>query len=201
MSKQKVYAVKKGRVPGIYLTWEECEMQIKNFPGQDFKKFATIQEAQEYLREDPPLPSHLPSVQKESHFDIYTDGSYRKGRYSWAFAVYRNGVLIHSESDEGHNKWALASRNVTAELEAVIRAIQWAETQGDCSVTIHHDYTGPAEWALGKWEAKQQVTQAYVKFMKPRLEWVSFNQIPSHTGIEGNELVDKLAAEALKWQM
>ncbi|WP_419177839.1 viroplasmin family protein [Pelosinus fermentans] len=24
------YAVKKGRVPGVYTTWEECQQQVKN---------------------------------------------------------------------------------------------------------------------------------------------------------------------------
>jgi viroplasmin and RNaseH domain-containing protein len=29
MARKKFYAVASGRVPGIYETWEECEMQVK----------------------------------------------------------------------------------------------------------------------------------------------------------------------------
>lgn len=29
----KIYAVAKGRVPGIYGSWEDCERQVVQFPG------------------------------------------------------------------------------------------------------------------------------------------------------------------------
>src|SRR5574341_666395 len=34
---QKYYVVWKGRAPGIYKTWAECERQIKGFPDADYK--------------------------------------------------------------------------------------------------------------------------------------------------------------------
>ncbi|XP_014778914.1 ribonuclease H1 [Octopus bimaculoides] len=39
------YAVKKGRVPGVYETWTECQEQINGFYGAKFKKFNTEEEA------------------------------------------------------------------------------------------------------------------------------------------------------------
>ena len=33
MPKQYYYAVRIGRIPGIYMSWNECEKQGKNFPG------------------------------------------------------------------------------------------------------------------------------------------------------------------------
>lgn len=35
----KLYAVHKGRKPGIYTTWEECKKQIDGFSGPIYKKF------------------------------------------------------------------------------------------------------------------------------------------------------------------
>ena len=32
----KYYAVKEGRVPGVYTTWAECEAQVKGYPGADY---------------------------------------------------------------------------------------------------------------------------------------------------------------------
>jgi hypothetical protein len=45
MARKRFYAVRKGRVPGIYQTWEECEAQVKGFAGQDYKGFSTHAEA------------------------------------------------------------------------------------------------------------------------------------------------------------
>ena len=36
---KKIYAVKKGRIPGLYLDWKDCEKQVKNFPKADFRLF------------------------------------------------------------------------------------------------------------------------------------------------------------------
>lgn len=41
MAKPKFYVVWKGRIPGIYETWDDCNAQIKAFPGAEFKSFKT----------------------------------------------------------------------------------------------------------------------------------------------------------------
>ncbi|RIB26388.1 hypothetical protein C2G38_2064978 [Gigaspora rosea] len=38
-TKPGYYAVKIGRQPGIYLTWDECLAQVKGFSGSKYKKF------------------------------------------------------------------------------------------------------------------------------------------------------------------
>ena len=49
MKKEKFYAVKKGRNPGIYRTWAECSKQVNKFSGAKFKSFDTLQEAENYM--------------------------------------------------------------------------------------------------------------------------------------------------------
>ncbi|KAF5311802.1 hypothetical protein D9619_002783 [Psilocybe cf. subviscida] len=44
-SKGGFYAVYKGRNAGVFRTWDECEAQIKGFPGARYKKFNTESEA------------------------------------------------------------------------------------------------------------------------------------------------------------
>ncbi|XP_072107265.1 ribonuclease H1 [Mobula birostris] len=39
------YAVRAGRNPGVYGTWDECKKQVDRFPNAIFKKFATEDEA------------------------------------------------------------------------------------------------------------------------------------------------------------
>ena len=38
MAKGKYYAVKCGRKPGIFLSWEECKEQVENFPNAKYQE-------------------------------------------------------------------------------------------------------------------------------------------------------------------
>ncbi len=52
---KKIYAVKTGRKTGLFYTWEECEAQIKGYPGALHKSFSDISEAKTYLGIDTTL--------------------------------------------------------------------------------------------------------------------------------------------------
>ena len=43
--KPKFYVVWKGKRPGIYQTWDDCQAQIKGVKGAQYKSFSTFQEA------------------------------------------------------------------------------------------------------------------------------------------------------------
>ena len=45
----KIYAVKKGRVPGIYRNWDETKKQVDGFSGAEYKSFENITDAIDYL--------------------------------------------------------------------------------------------------------------------------------------------------------
>lgn len=50
MAKKKVYAVKVGKIPGIYDTWDECKEQVNGYPGAEYKGFADRAEAEQYMQ-------------------------------------------------------------------------------------------------------------------------------------------------------
>jgi len=50
MSKQKFYVVWKGRKPGIFTSWAECEQQVKGFVAAEYKAFGTLKEAESAYR-------------------------------------------------------------------------------------------------------------------------------------------------------
>jgi viroplasmin and RNaseH domain-containing protein len=50
MARKKYYAVKRGRQPGIFDSWEACQACIQNFGGAIFKGFATYEEAEAWYR-------------------------------------------------------------------------------------------------------------------------------------------------------
>lgn len=45
----KFYAVKKGRTPGIYRTWDEAKKQVDGFSSAEYKSFKKITDATNYL--------------------------------------------------------------------------------------------------------------------------------------------------------
>lgn len=45
----KYYAVKNGRTPGVYRTWEDAKKQVDGFSGAEYKSFEKITDAIEYL--------------------------------------------------------------------------------------------------------------------------------------------------------
>lgn len=49
MAKEAFYAVRKGKEPGIYKTWADCEAQVKGFPGAEYKKFNDEKSAKDFI--------------------------------------------------------------------------------------------------------------------------------------------------------
>ncbi|GAA5904926.1 ribonuclease H family protein [Sporobolomyces salmoneus] len=56
-TKPGFYAVKVGRVPGVYKTWDECKAQVNGFQGGKHKKFPTLGEAQAFVNGSAPTPT------------------------------------------------------------------------------------------------------------------------------------------------
>lgn len=50
-TKQGFYVVWKGKKPGIYKSWKDCELQVKEYPGPLFKKFETLESAEKAFSE------------------------------------------------------------------------------------------------------------------------------------------------------
>jgi ribonuclease HI len=53
MPAKKFYVVWKGKEPGVYDSWKECERQIRNFQGAVYKSFADQEEAEKAFRSNP----------------------------------------------------------------------------------------------------------------------------------------------------
>jgi len=45
MAKKKIYVVRKGYVPGIYLSWSDCEKQTKGYSGAEYKSYSNMEDA------------------------------------------------------------------------------------------------------------------------------------------------------------
>lgn len=194
----KFYAVKKGRKPGIYLTWPDAQKQVAGFSGAQFKSFATEQEASEYIN-----PPAKPTVDwsAEDTIEAYVDGSFDRlgGRYAYGVVIVKNGEVVemfnHADNDERY----VESFQIAGEVFGALAAIRWAIEKGYTAINIRYDYMGIEQWATGMWKTNKPVSQDYVaqfKEIEPKIT-VHFQKEKAHTGVTYNEMADQLAKQAL----
>ena len=94
MAKNKYYAVRKGRIPGIYRTWSECQKQVTGYPGAVFKGFVTEEEAQSFLHPGQSAKAKETHISHTAYPYAYVDGSYFQGVYGFG------GFLKLSDEEE-----------------------------------------------------------------------------------------------------
>lgn len=207
----KYYAIKQGRQTGIVRTWAECEKAIKGYSGAVYRSFEEEGLALEWLGEEGrPAVGSLKmatelfqagvSERKAESFgadyEVYTDGSFVNGQYSWAYVFVKDEEIIYEAADVGKNPDAVTMRNVAGEIAAVLYAVRRAVELG-AKIRIHHDYAGIAHWVRGEWRTKNPFTQRYADLMKQHEGIYSFVKVAAHSGNRFNEYVDKKAKEAL----
>ncbi|MGG3943011.1 viroplasmin family protein [Peribacillus psychrosaccharolyticus] len=212
MAKKNYYAVKIGRVTGIYETWGECQKQINGYTGAVYKGFATKEEAEQYIGDT----SSLPVVQSEnsnldikdylSKLDEETLVAFVDGSYDEKSKVYGFGVVLVSKDGtteeiigSDNNKDYVDTRNVAGEIEGVQSAITHAVGKGYKKIAIFYDYTGIEKWANGEWNAKATIAKDYVVFITDmrRCIDIEYHKVKAHSGIEYNEKADELAKRSL----
>lgn len=190
----KYYAVKKGRETGVFLTWEECEQQVKGFKGAMFKSFSSYQEAMNFLSD----------TQKTNQADgliAYVDGSYNVKTHEYGYGC----VIIHGQSvieqingKDNHIDY-VSMRNVAGEIIASEMAIRYAIEHHYPLICIYYDYEGIEKWANGIWKANKLGTQAYQNFIQDARQQIEiqFIKVLAHSGDIYNDVADELAKKAV----
>ena len=143
MPKKKVYAVKRGRMTGLFTSWDECKTQVDGFAGAIYKGFTSLQEAQAWLFGSEPIaslfgnappkktplhknavPDELPSPELSSaDYVVYTDGSCLRnpngpGGYAAVIVEMKSGTARELSGGEP------STTNNRMELRAGIEALR-----------------------------------------------------------------------------
>ncbi|MCM1082263.1 MAG: ribonuclease H family protein [Clostridium sp.] len=193
---KKFYAVKIGKTPGVYETWEACKNQIHGFSGAVYKGFATKEEAMAFVGEG----EREPKKSEETQAVAYVDGSYdsAKNAFSYGMVFFYHGQELHFSQKFDDTELA-KMHNVAGEIKGAEAAIQYCLDNHIASVTIYHDYEGIAKWCNGDWKANKAGTIAYANFYREAASKVAiqFVKVKGHSGDRYNDLADRLAKEAL----
>ena len=148
-------------------------------------------------------------------YEAYTDGSFKEVKGVGAY--YASAAIIAAEGTSdwssivkvSNDKDLISMRNVAGELMAVMAVCEHCMNvlhlkQGD-TLRINYDYVGIENWCKKPgekdfWRAKNPITSAYRDYIltvvKPKFK-LEFNHVTGHSGNVGNEIVDKLAREAI----
>lgn len=223
MAKQKYYAVKNGKIKGVYLTWKDCQSMVIGYPNAVYKSFEDPHEAMDFLvgektsvRKDKKLDKveniddEVLDKDRDEYYEFtidkdtieaYVDGSFdaSQKKYGSGGVLIKNGKVIDSFSKEGKNLDSVSMRNVAGEIEASMYAMEYCVDNGYSKLVLYFDYNGIEKWCTGEWKANKKGTKDYKKFydeISDKLE-VKFVKVKAHTGVEYNEMADKLAKESI----
>lgn len=219
----KVYAVKRGRAPGIYSTWAECQKQVQGFRNARFKSFATQAEAKQWLSETTTAPkAKTPSTKDATAYRwrLWTDGGSRNhGNHlgghvrsndlaAWAFYLTDGTEKIkQAQAVRGATNNCM---EITGLLQALLLLRQRYLHTEPILATLDSRYVLDAitkgwlrGWQRNGWQTKGGKPVAnkelwqQVAALLPQFTALDFQWTKGHATNEGNNLVDELLNEAM----
>ena len=143
---KKYYAVRVGKTPGIYLTWDDCKAMTSGYPGAVFKSFTSLQEAEAFVGgvsvEDTNEKSTIATGSVKEPY-AFVDGSYNKvaNVYGYGGFLMANGEKYVLQGS-GNEAELVEMNNVAGEIAGAMAAVNKALELGLKELDSYYDYMG-----------------------------------------------------------
>ncbi|KAI9320244.1 Caulimovirus viroplasmin-domain-containing protein, partial [Dichotomocladium elegans] len=99
------YAVRRGRQIGIYQTWAECKEHVHGFPNPAFRKFATREEAENFILSSDQGPSQQGQpYTKCAYSKDSTDSRVQKNHLPHAKIAEADEIVYTDGASSGNGK-------------------------------------------------------------------------------------------------
>ncbi|CAG5123395.1 unnamed protein product [Candidula unifasciata] len=155
-SEPTFYAVKRGRVPGVYSTWSECENQVKGFPNPAFRKFLSYEAAYEFTALNASSNATLQPVKQEDT--------------SFAFQVSKALTNVSTFScPDASQKAPVSSTSCSncSQCQNVATVASLSSAVEDMKASIQNIYGVVEKLSVGLTEVQSTVCRLEKTFMAP----------------------------------
>ena len=196
----KFYAVRNGYHTGIFNTWEECRKEVSGYSGAEYKSFASIKDAEEYLGINHQISLFDENTPQKNTAVAYVDGSYNISTkiFGCGVVIFYDGKDITFSKSFSDPEMAVM-RNVAGEIEGAKLAMQYCLDNNIEEIDIYYDYEGVEKWCTGAWKTNKEGTVAYKQFYNNAVKRLKINfiKVKGHSGDKYNDMADRLAKDAV----
>ena len=220
MAKKKFYVVWVGKKTGVFTDWSVVQPLVAGYPGAKHKSYPSMEDAKKAFDSGAPaarLASSKPGTKKKPQefvldkaydIHIFSDGACdpNPGEAGSGVAVYEQGLL----SELWYGCYEPLGTNNTAELNALYMALQIAEKMlspgrriqilSDSSYSVNAMTKWSIGWEKNGWTRKgnqelvnKELIASMFSLYKRLAGNVVLAHVKGHSGVEGNELADRLS--------
>ena len=208
MAQTKFYAVRQGHKTGLFTQWfgsDGAQIQVKGFPGAEFKSFATRKEAEQYLSWNPAKKTAHPQ-ENESCIRVFTDGGAVGNPGPGGYGVV---ILMPNGKQRQFNGGFRWTTNNRMELMGGIMALEALNTDAPITLCSDSRYMVDAvnkgwvqAWRRRGWKKANGAPALNIDLWKRLLTQleaknVALTWVKGHAGDLWNERCDQLVHEAI----
>ena len=151
MAKKKYYVVWKGREPGIFTSWAECEAQVKGFTGAEYKAFDSPDEAEAAYKSQYEAykgkPSSIGKWKTASIKPVFSSICVDAASSGSSGVMEYRGVFLESGEEFFRIGPFPGGTNNVGEFLAIVHALTWLDKH-EKYMTVYSDSQTAISWVF-----------------------------------------------------